>query len=157
MPVRRVATTVDEFTRFADRIFLAELVVVAMQVPYITSYDDAVGVGPGTVANPVARIDRVVSGRAQVRPPGLVGGAGRLGERLAMSVSTCKSAKVPTVSRTFAGQEKAHIRILRLSQHRATRREYNAGNHCLRPNCLFHAFSPATKNCPSREYKRGGV
>ena len=70
VPVRRVAAAVDDLALLGQRVLLAQLVAVAVQVGDARGYDDALGVLPGAGADAVLGIDGLGAAGAQVRAPG---------------------------------------------------------------------------------------
>ena len=65
---------------------------------------------PWAVADPVTCVDRVRTLRAQIGTPGLVAGAGRRRQVLAMPVRPRESAQVGAITKTAAGDEEGHLR-----------------------------------------------
>src|SRR5664279_492617 len=118
MPVRRVAAAVDHVAFFRKIVLLAELVAGAVQIIDAGGDDHALGVAPGTLADAVARVHRAVALRGQIGVPGLGPRAYRCGELLAMCVGAGKPAEVGALAWPCAGDEEAHIGLLRLRRRR---------------------------------------
>src|SRR5690606_34529182 len=98
----------------AQRLLLAEVVVLAMQIVDILGDHHALRVVPGAVADPVAGVHSSLAAlgrRAEICAPRLVAGADRLGELLAMRVRAFEAAEICAVARTFTRNEEAHVRI----------------------------------------------
>jgi len=61
MAIRRITAAVDRLAVLTNRVFLAELVVVAMQVINIGCHLVAIGADPGAIADPVACINDLIT------------------------------------------------------------------------------------------------
>ena len=123
--VRLVAARVDGLALLAEAVFLADFVVVAVQIVDIFCNHDAFGVLPWAFADPITGINpRLAVGRAgaQVGAPGVVAGAGRLRQRLAMFISACQTAQVRALAGTDAGDEKRHFGVFLLRAGNPTER-----------------------------------
>jgi hypothetical protein len=87
-----------------------------MQFGEILGNDNALGIGPRTFANPVARVHgrlAVRRLRAHVSVPGVATGAGTLRQLLAALVRSFEAADVGAVSGARTGDEKRHAGLLR--------------------------------------------
>src|SRR6266446_3185195 len=103
----------EQNSRSLDSIFLAQLVVVAVQVIHVLCDDHTFGVLPRTTADSIARIDSGLTAdgaRAQISAPCLVPRLHRGGKPLANCVGPGETAQVRAVSGTRACDEEAHIR-----------------------------------------------
>ena len=138
--VRAVAPAIDKLAGFTDRVFLAELVVFAVQVIDVGRNLHAVGVVPGPVADSVSCVDRVLAvggARAQVGPPGFVAGTGGFGQHLAVRVGARQATEIRAIPGARAGQEKAHVRFLRVRQGGAAKAQQDE-----HPFRLYHYRNP---------------
>src|SRR5690606_7470434 len=111
--VRRIAAAVDLLPLLAERRFLAEVVVLAVQVLDALGNHHALGVVPGPAADAIARVDGLPAAlgrRAEVCAPGLVAGADRGCELLAVRIRAPEPAQAGAVPGTFARDEEAHAR-----------------------------------------------
>src|SRR6185312_1731715 len=109
--VRCVAATVDDLALLRQRRLLGE-VVLAVQVGDVLGDDDALGVGPGALADAVLRVHRAGPLRGQISVPGLAGSAGSLRQRRTMRVGTGEPAEVGALADALAGHEEGHVRLL---------------------------------------------
>src|SRR5690606_8047614 len=125
--VRRVAAAVDLLALLAERRFLAEIIVLAMQVLDALGDHHALGVEPRPAADPVARVHGLAAlgRRAEVCAPRLAAGADGLRELLAMRVRAFETAEVGAVAWTFARDEEAHVRM-RFLRGRACASQYRS-------------------------------
>src|SRR5215510_11419424 len=112
MPVRRHANAGHHCAALGQRILLAKLVVVAVQVLDAGRDHGALEVLPGALADAVASVNRaalVALVRAQISAPSLAAGASRGRELLAVAIRTCEAAEVGAFAGPDAGDEKAHV------------------------------------------------
>src|SRR5205807_8438659 len=93
---------------------------VAMEVGDVLRAQSAARFVPGTVANPIARVDRAWTPRAQVCVPRDVATPGRRRQQLAVCVGAGEPAEIGAVALADAGDEKRH-RLRRSTCRCATR------------------------------------
>src|SRR6185437_6419839 len=123
VPVRLVAAAVDDLALLREVVLLGQLVVRAVQIGNAGGDDDALGVGPGALADAVARVHRAGALRGQIGVPGLAARAGGLREALAVRVGAGETAEVRAFARTVAGDEEGHAGLLRLRWRQSEQRE----------------------------------
>ncbi len=114
--VGRIAAAVHDFALLVERVLLAELVVVAVQVGDVLCDHDAFRVVPGAATDAVAGVDgglAVGGGRAEVGAPGAIAEAGGVGEHLAVAVRAREPSERGTIAGADAGDEEARARRLR--------------------------------------------
>jgi len=112
--VRFVAARVDHLTFFAERGFLADLVVIAVEIVDIFCNEYTLDVFPRTFAYTITRVNGGFAiGRcvAQICTPGVIAGADGVGKRLAVFVGARQTTEICAFARTDAGDEKSHLRI----------------------------------------------
>ncbi len=115
MAVRRIAEAVVDLALFGQRRLLGDI-VFAVQLGDILCDHDALGILPGPLADPVARIHRrlaVGSLGREIGAPGLAAGARRLRQCLAMIVGPGKTAEVAAIADADAGDEETGVGRLR--------------------------------------------
>jgi len=117
--VRLVASAVDRLALFVKRELLVNAVAVAlnvsMQIVDVLSDRGSLGVVPGTIANAIAGIHRLIagSGGAEISPPGPIAGPRCLGERLAVTIGSRQPPEIGSIPQTHAGDEETHsLRLL---------------------------------------------
>ena len=88
-------------TIFVQGMFPGDIRVVVVQTFAVSYNGQTFGVGPGSGADAITGIDGVVSLRTQIGPPGVVSGACRLGQRLAVGVRARDSTQVATIAETM--------------------------------------------------------
>src|SRR5438552_15101552 len=96
MLVGRIAAAVDDVALLGQRGLLCQIVLTVQFVDILRD-DDALGVLPRTLADPVARIDGGFAvGRlgAELAMPSAAAGPSRLGQLLAMPVGTFAAAEI---------------------------------------------------------------
>ncbi len=111
MHVGLIADTVDHGPEFRNGIFLAELIVIAVQVVDARSDLDTVEVVPGSGTDPVPCVDigAAAFGRgAKVSAPGLVAGADIGSQGRAVRVGSLEATEITAVTGTDAGEKEAH-------------------------------------------------
>ena len=113
MFIRSFVPRGDDFTLLGERGLLVQVVVAAVQIGHVFRNDNAFGVLPRTGADPVLRVDRLRSLRAEIGVPCPIAGTGRRGERLAVLVGAFETAEVGALARADAGDEKTHAGRLR--------------------------------------------
>ena len=115
MLVWLVELTVNDFAIFVQGMKRVQPVAAACELQCITvkmrkipRNQCPIRVVPRTIADPVARIDRVRTLSAQIRAPcGLATSRGT-GQRFAVSIRPCKAAEVSPIAQADAGHKKAH-------------------------------------------------
>src|ERR1700693_1176913 len=126
----RVDATLDPITLLVEPGFLADLVVVAVQVRHIGRDLHALGVEPRPVADAVLGVHPARALRREIGAPRLAARAGGLGEALAIAVGTCQPAEVAALAEPDAGDGEAHGPLLRLrGRARAESQERHGRNH----------------------------
>src|SRR5690606_22511862 len=107
--------TVDHLPLFVQRELLVDAgpvaLDVAMKVGDVGGDERAVRVVPGPITNAIACVHggpATCRGHAEIRAPGLVPGADRRRERLAVSVRALDPTEIAAVPDTCAGDEEAH-------------------------------------------------
>ena len=118
VPARRVAAAVDHVAFFRKIVLLIELVVGAVQIVDAGGDHDALGVHPRSLADAIARIHRAIALRREIGVPCLGPCPTRFREVLTVLVGPGNSAEVGALARPGAGDEEAHIGLLRLCRHR---------------------------------------
>src|SRR5438477_10381054 len=116
--VRRIAASVDDVALLGQRGLLVE-VVVAVQLREVLGNHDPFGVLPWALADPVAGVGRRRSAAgtgAEVGVPGVIAGARRRGQALAVLVGTRESTVIGALAGACAGDEESHGRLLGASR-----------------------------------------
>ena len=120
----RPDATVHHFALFSQRRLSKDQIAVSlditMQIGEAGGNQDAFGIVPGPVTNPVARIDGRLRGRAiraQISAPGAIARSHFRGQTLANGIGAGESAEIAAMR--FAGNKEGHRCIcLRHRQHR---------------------------------------
>src|ERR1700693_1657267 len=110
----RVTPHLDRLTLFVESISLAHL-IVAMEIGDAGCDDGALGVLPWTIADAVARINRIRAAArscAEISAPSLVARAGSLRQRLTMGIRAGEPAEIAAFAGTDARDEESHVRLL---------------------------------------------
>src|SRR5437899_2938402 len=113
-----ITAPVDGLALLAQRRLLVQLVVGAVEVVDARRDYLALGVLPRALPDAIARVDgRLAVGglRREIGVPGVLAGARRLRERLAMLVGALQSAEVRPLAGARAGDEEGHVGRLRVS------------------------------------------
>src|SRR5438067_4200094 len=116
MLVGRIAAAVDDVALLGQRGLLCQI-VLTVQLVDILSDDDALGVLPRTLADPVARIDGGFAvGRlgAEIGVPGPAARAGRLRQLLAMPVGAVEAAEIGALTDAGARGEEGDGGLVRV-------------------------------------------
>src|SRR5437764_640496 len=117
-------------------------IVLTVQFVDILRDDDALGVLPRTLADPVARIDGGFAvGRlgAEIGVPSAAARAGRLGQLLAMPVGTFEAAEIGALANGGARHEEAHAGLLRVGCTGNAERQHDRDG-AERPWCRRHSL-----------------
>jgi hypothetical protein len=113
--VRRIAAAVHDLAFFGDRVFLAQLVVVAVEIGDAVGDLHALRVEPRAGADAVFGVDAGLAGRrrgAEIRAPRAAARAGGGRERLAILVGAFKPAEIGALTRIGARDEEAQLRFV---------------------------------------------
>jgi hypothetical protein len=113
-----VSDAVDHRSFFIQRRLLEKIAAetrefdgVTVEIGEILSYGRSLGVVPGTLSDAVAGIHGwliAASLRAEVGMPGVIAGANRCGESLAMRVRSGQPAEIGALAHANARYEKGH-------------------------------------------------
>src|SRR5215213_3717281 len=103
-----IATAVDDRPFLGESRLLGE-VVRAVQLVDILGDDLALGVPPRAAPDPIARIHRTRTLRAEICAPLLPTGADRARERLTLPVGALQATEIRALARPNAGDEERHV------------------------------------------------
>src|SRR6266446_2549028 len=118
MLVGLLAHALDGLALLGQACFLADLVVVAVEIVDIGRDNNALGVLPGAGPDAVAGVDgsaRIggIGVAAEVGLPSLAARPRRLRQRLAVPIRAFEAAEIGALARPGAGDEEAHVGLLR--------------------------------------------
>ena len=108
--VRRVAAAVADLTLFVQRVVLRQFVVVAMQIGDARCDLNALGVEPGPGTDAILRVHTglaVGGGRAEIRGPDAIAGAGGFGQCRAKRIGSGESADIAPLTGARTGNKEA--------------------------------------------------
>ena len=136
--VRALFPAVHKLAKFVQLGFPGHVVVVTVQVGNAGRHLDAADVVPGTVADPVTRVDAIRTRRGQIRTPCLLTRADTGGQRLAMGIGAGQTAEVGAISGVSAGDKEAEIVRRRLRRRGQGANAKDDDQRTCQKHCFLH-------------------